>query len=113
MSPSMLEMKRHLAITAENSVSGTTGVALVPAAVISASYPHTPDVPGVWVRGPDSNGRYSIELHVSINVSATSENLLVDSAKLRSLVWAEFRSSELAAEVERVDVIVEDIDLAV
>ena len=106
-------MKRHLAIGAETAVVGTRGITLVPTAIASASYPRTPDVPGVWVRGPDAAGRYSVELHIAIKASATSENLLVDSDNLRSLVWAEFRRRELAENVERVDIVVENIDIAV
>ena len=102
-----------MATGAETAVVGTRGISLVPAAIVSASYPRMPEVPGVWVRGPDAAGRYSVELHVAIKTSSTKNNLLVDAENLRSMVWAEFRRRELAEKVERVDVVVEDIDIAV
>lgn len=113
MSPNVLEEKKRIAVAAERAVLNTQGVSLVPAGIVGSSYPYTRDVPGVWVRGPDADGRYTVELHVSFVGRTTDESLLDRSKKLRSVVWEELRGRDLAGEVTSVDIFVEDVDIAV
>jgi len=113
VSPNVLEKKKHIAVAAEHAVSNARGISLVPAAIVGASYPYAPDIPGIWVRGPDTEGRYTVELHVVVESRATDESLLDESRRLRSMVWEEFRGRNLAEEINSVDIFVEDIDIAV
>lgn len=113
VSPDVLEKKKHIALAAKYVVSQTRDMTLVPAAILGASYPYAPDVPGVWVRGPDGNGRYSVELHVAVESLAPGVSLIDESGRLRAAVWSELRARGIAQDVDSVDIFVEDIDIAV
>ncbi len=109
MSPDILTEKKQIALAVEYAVDRTKGVSLVQKRLFGASYPYSPDVPGVWVHGPDENHRYAIE--ISIAVAGMKIHEAAD--RLRTEVYRELHTRDYGDRVKSVDIRVEDLMMAV
>jgi len=100
--------KKLIALAVEYVVKNIEGVSLTPVRMVGISYPFEPDVPGVWVHGPDEEGRYEITAHISV-AGKTIPDAVGD---LRAEVWRELQDRNMANHVKRFDIVVEDLMMA-
>lgn len=100
----ILSEKRTISLLTENAVGKVEGVSLVQESQIGISYPYRPDVPGVWVHGPDQNGSFT----VSVNVVVKGISVPEAAKKLRSEIMGELRSRNLINLVKEININVED-----
>lgn len=108
VSPSILEQKRDIALAAEAVVAKTGDVALTPSTRVGASYPIGPDVPGIWVYGPDPQGRFTITLSIAV----APVNIPSAAGKLRAEIGKELKRRDLASHVKAIDINVDDLMVA-
>jgi hypothetical protein len=98
--------KKLIAEAVERGVGKSDSVALLDQTKVGRSYPFKLDVPGVWVSGPDPQGRYKIVMSVAviglINIPTVIDNM-------RALIWDELMAKNLANLIERIDISVEDL----
>lgn len=109
VSPNILQDKKLIAMAVEFAVDKVKGVSLTRARAVGESYPYSPDVPGVWVRGPDGGGRYSVDVYVTLALAGST---IPEMANIfRSQIWNELREPgiNIADRVTSVDIYVEDL----
>jgi hypothetical protein len=98
--------KKLIAEAVERGVEKSDSVALLDQSKVGRSYPFKIDVPGVWVSGPDPQGRYEIVMSVVvlglINIPTAIDNM-------RALIWDELMSKNLADLVRKIDISIEDL----
>ncbi|MHB8842529.1 MAG: hypothetical protein ACYC56_12220 [Candidatus Aquicultor sp.] len=113
MSPNILEDKKQIALAVKAAVDTMKGVSLTRARAVGESYPYSPDVPGVWVRGPDREGRYSVDVYMAVALAGSTIPEMADM--LRAEIWKQLREPgiNMADRVTSVDIYVEDLVLAV
>lgn len=118
MSPDIFSDRKLISRAVELAVEKTKGVSLTKIRTVGDSYPYRPDVPGVWVRGPDREGRYAVDVHVVLAVAGITIPEMAD--KLRAKIWEQLRGEQLheqginmADRVTSIDIYVEDLVIAV
>lgn len=100
--------KKLIALAIEYVIKNIKGISLMPVRTVGISYPFEPDVPGVWVRGPDEKGRYEVVAHISV-----AGKTIPDAAgDLRAKVWRELQDRNMMNRVKRFDLVVEDLMMA-
>jgi len=107
--PDVLKEKKLIALAVEFVAEKTRGVSLMHVNTVGASYPYSPDVPGVSVFGPDRDGRFTVNVHIA--VAATRIPEVAD--RLRSEIWKEFKERDMADRIKSIDIYVEDLMMAV
>lgn len=100
----ILSEKRLIANSTEFAMKSVKGTALVQKSLVGASYPYRPEVPGVWVQGPDQAGHYT----VSVNISVAGMSIPDAVNKLRLAIQSELRIKDLVNLVKAIDINVED-----
>lgn len=109
MSLSTITQKKEIALAVETAVRKSKDVALAQTSKVGVSYPYAPDVPGVWVFGPDAEGRFVIT--VGIMVARVPIHAAAD--RLRVAILDELRVSGMADRIKSIDISVEDLMMAV
>jgi len=100
--------KKLIALAIEYVIKNTKGASLMPVRTVGASYPFEPDVPGIWVHGPDEEGRYEVTAHISVAGRTIPDAV----GELRAKVWRELQDRNMVNHVKRFDVVVEDLMVA-
>ncbi|PIW21274.1 MAG: hypothetical protein COW32_10700 [Candidatus Aquicultor secundus] len=113
VSLNIFQDKKLIALAVESAVDKMKGVLLTRVRAVGESYPYSPDVPGVWVHGPDREGRYTVDIYVALAVSGTTIPEMAN--RLRAEIWEQLHKEgiDMADRVTSVDIYVEDLVLAV
>ncbi|MBE0448088.1 MAG: hypothetical protein IBX64_08330 [Actinobacteria bacterium] len=109
VSPDILKEKKLIAMAVEPVVDRAKGVSLMQVRTVGDSYPYGLDVPGISVLGPDREGRFRVDVHISVARVKIPE--VAD--RLRSEIWREFQERNIADRIKNVDIYVEDLMMTV
>jgi hypothetical protein len=101
--------KKLIAEAVERGVKKSGGVTLLNISKVGRSYPFGRDVPGIWVSGPDEQGRYVVAMSVAVLGLMNIPAVISD---MRSIIWDEVAAENLAEFVRSIDITVEDLRMA-
>ncbi|MCL6472281.1 MAG: hypothetical protein K6T91_05650 [Firmicutes bacterium] len=100
----ILSEKRLISLLTKNAVEEVEGVSLVQESQTGPSYPYHPDVPGVWVHGPDQSASFA----VSVNIVVMGISVPEAAKRIRSAIMGELRSRNLINLVKEININVKD-----